>query len=332
MNATSLSTQYEGIINFIFKVLEDDDYHSRKQAMDIYITLHMEKIFEIDLNLTKILKKKITEQPKNFLEILFSFGNHLMTNPGLNFNFKQSLVLIAKSFFEKNMEYINSSETLVIKIYGLILNFFPIEYYNTPTNFLNYKQNFQLLTTNQTQNTTNQISNLNEFRKNNCVSFEIEGLYKTYIKVIYNTSHRKALLKHILKLLNNGQLQLDKIENSIANKKETQLKSISSKDSDRLNSKQINAIIISLIEFSEHNCDLFELMFSNFQEISQTLFAFLISSVNSFRMLMNRVLINFSYFIPSWRTQLLTLILNLTSVSHAEVASLKNVIIFLYNI
>jgi len=129
-------------------------------------------------------------------------------------------------------------------------------------------------------------------------------------------------------VLNNSQLQLDKLENQANSKKETQLKSLSSKDSEKLNAKQINAIIISLIEFSEHNCDLFETMYSNFQEISQTLFAFLISSVKSFRMLMNRVLINFSYFIPSWRTQLLTLILNLTSVSHAEVAALKNTFMY----
>jgi len=198
MNTSSLSTQYEGIVNFIFKVLEDDDYLIRKQAMDIYITLHMDKIFEIDLNLTKILKKKITEQPKNFLEILFSFGNHLMTKHDLNFNFKQSLVLIAKSFFEKNIEYINSSETLVIKIYGLILNFFPIEYHNTPTNFLNYKQNFQLLTSNQTnvQNTTNQITNLNEMRKHNCVSFEI----KVCIKHTLNVFTTQVIEKHYLNI------------------------------------------------------------------------------------------------------------------------------------
>ena len=87
----------------------------------------------------------------------------------------------------------------------------------------------------------------------------------------------------------------------------------------------MNSILFSLIEFSENNYDIFEITFKNFNEISQALIPYFISPVPSFRMLVNRIFINLAYFIPCWRITMITIILNFSSVAHAEVAALKNV-------
>ena len=204
-----------------------------------------------------------------------------------------------------------------------MIGYFPIQFNYIPSNFLNFRQN--LLNLNKDQSKLNATTPLNNHH-------DIEDLYRLYIREIFSTNYRKNLLKYIYKKLNECQNDLDKIENFVSNIKKGISKSKIFKNSkgdkessEKYNEHQINALLICLLEFSENNCDLFEQTFTNFQDLSQILEVYLISSVKSFRMIMSRVLINFTYFIPSWKTHILTLILNLSSVAHAEVASLKNV-------
>ena len=272
------------------------------------------------------MKRKILEPSKNFLEIILCFGNYLNTSKNdISNNLRNCLFKIIQIFVEKNVEFLNSQEKLNISILDILISYFPIQFTSIPTNFLNYR--FNLL-------------NLNKDQSKISVSIpqthhEIEDLYRRYIRQILTTGFRKILLKYIFKKLNESQNDLDNIENFVSNIKKGIVKSNSSKNSkgdknsfEKFTEFQINALLICLLELSENNSDLLELTFGNFQDLSQILEVYLISSVKSFRMIMSRVLINFAYFIPSWRTHILTLILNLSSVAHAEVAALKNVRLF----
>lgn len=325
-NSINFQQQYESIIGFLFKIFEDEDFKIRQISIDIYINCHLEKVFDQQINTAKILKRKILEPSKNFLEIILCFGNYLNTSKNdISNNLRNCLFKIIQIFVEKNVEFLNSQEKLNISILDILISYFPIQFTSIPTNFLNYR--FNLL-------------NLNKDQSKISVSIpqthhEIEDLYRRYIRQILTTGFRKILLKYIFKKLNESQNDLDNIENFVSNIKKGIVKSNSSKNSkgdknsfEKFTEFQINALLICLLELSENNSDLLELTFGNFQDLSQILEVYLISSVKSFRMIMSRVLINFAYFIPSWRTHILTLILNLSSVAHAEVAALKNVRLF----
>lgn len=343
LNSNAVTQHYENIINFLHKSLEDEDPVIRKHAVLTYINLHVDKVFDQEINLSKIVRKKVGEPLKNFIEILLYFGNIITTKSDINLYLKISYIQILKVLFEKNMDFINSSESLIMKIFDLLLTYFQINYVGFYSNFnQNYKQHLQNLSNPQI---VIQINNPSYIQ--NRLNTEIEELYRSYIKIIYHASYRKNLLRHVFKRLNDSQSDLDKIENlsssinnSIVSKDSgtsgdtkttsgTGIKKLKKEERERekYTEYHVNAMLLSLVEFSENNYDIFEISFKSFGDISGNIVNYLISSVKSFRMLINRVLINISYFIPSWRIPILTLILNLSSVAHAEVAALKNVFI-----
>lgn len=322
-NSMNFQQQYESIVGFLLKMFEDDDYKIRQQAIDIYVNTHLEKVFDQQINTSKIIKRKIYEPSKNFLEIILTFGNLMIASKSeISNNLKSCLFKIIQILIEKNVEFINSQEKLSISIFDILIGYFPIQFNSIPTNFLNFRQN--LLSLNKDHNkTTSPPPVINNHH-------DIEDLYKRYIRQIFTTNYRKNILKYIYKRLIECQNDLDKIENFVSNIKKvpkTKTSKGEKESVEKYTEHQINAVLICLLEFSENNCDLFEHTFSNFQDLSQIIEVYLISSVKTFRIIMSRILVNFAYFIPSWRTHILTLILNLSSVAHAEVAALKNVYI-----
>lgn len=339
LNSNSVPQHYENFINFITKNLDDEDSNIRKFAINVYIDLHVNKIFDQNIDLTKIMRKKSGEQLKNFLEVLLYFGNFFTNKTEGQLNLKISYIHILKILFEKYIDTINSSESLITKIYGLLLAYFQINYVGfINNNNINYKQN--LVNINNPTNHSSLALLSPQYSTQNRLNTEIEELYRLYIKLVYHASYRKTLLKQVFKKLTESQSDLDKIENLQINLK-TSVDTLSKKkkkdgpeekEREKFTEFHVNAMLISLIEFSESNYDLFEITYKSFQDISQNLVVYLISSVKSFRMLMNRVLINLAYWIPAWRIPIVTLILNLSSVAHAEVAALKNVHININNL
>lgn len=359
LNANLISQNHEYLIAFLNKNLNEEESVVQKHAIKVFVDLHCDKIFDTAINLTRIIRKKQGEQLKNFIEVILYVGNFIIAKSDVSHNLKISYINILKILFEKNKEFLNSNENLIPKIFDLLYDNFRLNYTGFISNFsLNYKQSLASLFSGNSFNNAVSAGAIAVAQQNlqnssgaeaqkiqSKLNSEIEELYRLFIKLIYHSSLRKNLLKHIFKKIIEAQGELDKMENSSLNfgalnapKKSGDIakehKDKSSKKADKgaveakkekFNEAQVNAIIFSLIEYAENNYDIFEIVFKNFNEISQALLPYLISPVKSFRMLVNRVFINLAYFIPGWRITILTLILNFSSVAHAEVAALKNV-------
>jgi hypothetical protein len=328
LNTNTTVQYYDSIVGLLNKFFEDEDSTIRLLAVRAYVNLHIDKVFDTSITLSKIARKKPGEQLKNFLEVLLYLGNIIQTSQHLNINVKISYIHVLTILLEKNMEYLNSNESLILKVYDFLVIFFQLSYTGFISNMsLNYKNN--LNTMNTSKGVIVPVADMTQLNQNKLI-IEIEKLYRSYIKIIYHASYRKSLLRHIFKRLQESQSDLDNIENNSikgSNVTTTDEKK-SKKEREKYTEFQVNAMLLSLIEFSEHNYDIFEIHYKSFNDISNLLMVYLISSVRSFRMLINRVLINFAYYIPAWRIAIITLVLNLTSVSHAEVAAFKNTFIY----
>jgi hypothetical protein len=95
---------------------------------------------------------------------------------------------------------------------------------------------------------------------------------------------------------------------------------------------QINVLLLSLLEISESNPELFELNYNSFQDISNNISFFLTSGIRSFRIFITKFVCNLSYFLPSYRSSILSLILDLVDVSFNKVSKLKNKILYFSSI
>jgi hypothetical protein len=95
---------------------------------------------------------------------------------------------------------------------------------------------------------------------------------------------------------------------------------------------QINVLLLSLLEISESNPELFELNYNSFQDISNNISFFLTSGIRSFRIFITKFVSNLSYFLPSYRCAILSLIMDLVDVSYNRVSKLKNKILYYTNI
>ncbi len=358
LNQNLINQNHEYIISFLNKNLVEEEPIVQKHAIKIFVNLHCDKIFDTQINLTRIIRKKQAEQLKNFIEVILYVGNFIIAKNDITINLKISYINIVKILLEKNKEFLNANENLIPKIFDLLYDNFRLNYNGFNSNFNLNKHNLSnIFSGNNTNLNINSNSvtvqhqnqqNLEILNAQNKLNFEIEDLYRLFIKLIYHSSLRKNLLKHIFKKINEAQGELDKMENSSLNfgnfknmqkrknestkdnhkEKDKQIKKIDKTETkiEKFNEAQVNSILFSLIEYAENNYDIFEIVFKNFNEISQALLPYLISPVKSFRMLANRIFINLAYFIPGWRITILTLILNFSSVAHAEVAALKNVL------
>ena len=313
LNPQSVEKNYQYIMDIIKDCFNDKDEKIRELSIKTYISLHNDKVFDAVIVKQKIIRKKEGEELKNFLEVLLYVGTLFRYKNELNDRVKLCYLEILRQFFILNKNFINSSESLVTKIYDLLLSDFPLD--------IDIREGLNIVTIQDKS-----ISNLNEKKDfNNIINRSIEKLYRTYIKVIYNISYRKTLLMHLFKRLNESQEYMDVIEN---NNLKNEIPIPQPKKQKIFTLNQVNALLMSLVEFSENNCDLFELSFKNFQDLSHNINVFINTTIRSFRILMTQFLINLAYYLPSWRISILTLVLNMSSVAHAEVVSLRNT--FLY--
>ena len=324
INPTVVEKNYASFIDIIEKCFDDSDEKIKHIAKETYISLHTDKVFDNNIVKNKILRKKEYDQLKNFLEVLLYVGTLFnYSKSEISLNVKLCYVDIMCQFFIMNKDYINSSESLITKIYDLLLTEFPISI-NT-----NEGINRVYICGKERNSSYIQKGNFNSE-----VNKAFEKLYRCYIKSIYNISFRKNLLLHIFKRFEDSQYDMDKIENSALSKTLPTSSSNSSGSSSKQKRDkkytefQVNAMLISLVEFSENNSDIFELIYKSFTELSTSISVYVTSSIRSFRILISRVLANLAYYLPSWRISILTLVLNMSSVAHAEVASLRNAMIY----
>ena len=315
LNPQTIEKNYEYIIEIIKNCFENNNIKIRNLAIKIYISLHTEKVFDVTIVKQKIIRKGQGEQLKNFLEVLLFVGTFFSCKVQVSDKVKMCYLEIIIQLFIMNKEFINSSESLVPKIYDLILTDFPLEINsNEGLNIVNVKK--------EKEETTSKINY--ELNKS------IERLYRTFIRVVYNIQYRKHLLQHLFKRLNESQYYLDKLENSFSGK-EMVSKPEKGKKERKFSIQQVNGLLISLIEFSENNYDIFELTYKSFQDLPQNISVYVTSSIRSFRLLISRVLANLAYFLPSYRISILTLVLNMSSVAHSEIVSLRNTSLFFIN-
>ena len=317
LNPQTIEKNYEYIMEIIKNCFENDDVKIRNLAIKIFISLHTEKVFDVTIVKQKIIRKGPGEQLKNFLEVLLFVGTFFTYKIQVSDRVKICYLEIINQLFIMNKEFINSSESLIPKIYDLILTDFPLEINsNGGLNIVNVKKEKEEITKNKINLELNK---------------SIEKLYRTFIRVVYNISYRKNLLQHLFKRLNESQYYLDKLENSSLIKETQTKQSEKGKKERKFTIQQVNALLISLIEFSENNYDIFELSYKSFQDLPQNISVYVTSSIRSFRILISRFLANLAYFLPSYRISILTLVLNMSSVAHSEVVSLRNTSLYFIN-
>ena len=322
LNPQTVEKNYPSLIDIIVRCFDDEDEKVRNIAMQTYISLHTDKVFDNNIQKNKILRKKDYDMLKNFLEVLLYVGTIFNYSKNeISARTKICYIDIMCELFIQNKDYINSSESLITKIYDLLLTEFPIS--------INTNEGMNLVYVN------GKLKNSSYNSKtpfNLDISKAFEKLYRCYIKVIYNISFRKTLLLHIFKRFVDSQYDMDKIENSALSLNASKANPSSSSQTQKRDKKyteyQVNAMLISLVEFSENNSDIFELIYKSFTELSNNISVYVTSSIRSFRILISKVLANLAYYLPSWRISILTLVLNMSSVAHAEVASLRNTTIY----
>ena len=94
---------------------------------------------------------------------------------------------------------------------------------------------------------------------------------------------------------------------------------------------QINILLLSLLEISESNPEFFELNYNSFQDISNNISFFLTAGIRTFRLFLTKFVCNLSYFLPSYRISILTLILDIVEDSYNKISKLKNQILYFNN-
>ena len=236
-------------------------------------------------------------------------------------------------YIEKNKELLNINENIIDDIYEILLNSYNL---NLSLNSLMVSDGLNIV------NNTNYF-NMKAYEKEDDINHlrEVEDevnqkiilLFRIFIKSIYITSHRMHFLTKLFTKLKEVQTYIDKltednsvtindlsvlIENGIINKVYT--------------IPQINILLLSLVEISENNPELFELNYNSFQDISNNISFFLTSGIRSFRIFVTKFVCSLSYYLPSYRLSITALILNLIGVLYAEIVQLKNTILYFNNV
>lgn len=363
INSSNIKTYYDQIVSMIIKYFNINDREMNQIAIETYLVLHIEKVFEKTIEFSNIKRRKLNEMPSNFLEVLFSFGQSFLFE-GNSLNMKYCMIVIVRRLIEENKENMNISEKFIKQLVKVMINHFQVTYLNSSLMNNDRIMISKLKQGSSSLNVTplyeNEASIENDLSSND-ISYEIEELYRVFVKVIYNSNIRKGLLVEVISFLTQFQGKLDKLENFKLKKDNVDFKlkvdpktgkeikevivekdkekSLSQSQSQQgnensnsnigFNEGKINTLFIILLEYTEHNFDLFEQVYPSFSDISKTLLIYLNSNIKSFRILVNRVLINFSYFIPSYRISILNLLIDFTSISNADVSFLKNTFIFL---
>ena len=350
---------YHKKYNFLMELLEN--YFQIKEdsinnlAIKTFIFLHDKIIFkqetiqeylDIDSNLTdntnKNEKKNKTLVLKsnellNFLQVIQYFSQIDLMKFNLNKTDENSKRILTHlniiiHYIKQNKAIINLNETIIDDLFELLLNCYSLNINLTSLTFIDgldiyYNTNdITLIKSGEEE----QIKNKKILEDE--VNQKIILLFRIFIKSIYITSHRMHFLSELFSKLKEVQTYIDKltedntitindlsvlIENGIINKVYT--------------IPQINILLLSLLEISESNPELFELNYNSFQDISNNISFFLTSGIRSFRIFLTKFVCNLSYFLPSYRTSILSLVLEIVEVSYNHILKFKNTLLFFSN-
>ena len=335
--------------NYIIELLENyyrlSDDSVNDLAVKTFMYLHDKIIFkeetikefiddENKINKTKKVNIKGNEL-LNFIQVIYYFSQIDLLKYFTNKTKENSRKIISHIkiityYIEKNKELININENIIDDIYELLLNCYSLKISINSLMFndgLNSIQNTNVI---QPKKPTKSENELNKIKSiDDDVNQNIILLFRTFIKSIYITSHRMNFLKNLFSKLKEVQTYIDKltedrtvtindlsvlIDNGIINKVYT--------------IPQINILLLSLLEISESNPELFELNFDSFQDISSNISFFLTSGIRSFRIFVSKFVCNLSYYLPSYRLSISALILNLIGILYADLVQMKNFFIY----
>ena len=342
--------------NFLMELLENyfqiKDESINNLAIKTFLFLHEKIIFKeetlqeyLDLtppsSTTENSSNKIDKKRKkidiksnellNFLHVIKYFSQIDLMKYYVNKTQENGMRIISHlniiiHYIQQYKEIINLNESALDDIFELLINSYSLNIYLTSLTFidgLDIYYNTNDLTMVKSAEKEEEIYNKKKLEEH--VINKTILLYRTFIKSIYITSHRKYFLFELFSKLKEVQTYIDKltednkvtmndlsvlIENGIINKVYT--------------IPQINVLLLSLLEISETNSELFELNYNSFQDISNNISFFLTSGIRPFRIFITKFVCNLSYYLPNYRTSILSLILNLVSLSYNRISKLKN--------
>ena len=339
--------------NFIMELIENyfkiNDDKINKLSIKTFIYLHDKIIFKdeslkefIDFegeNTDKNVKKNKKIVIKNyellnFLHVIYYFSQIDLLKFRTNKTFDNSRKMISHlniiiHYIEKNKALININETIIDDIYELLLNSYNLNYnlssllFSDGLDMVNNCNNYSM----KLKDKIDEINYIKQIEDE--VNQKIILLFRTFIKSIYITTHRMHFLTELFSKLKEVQTYIDKltedntvtindlsvlIENGIINKVYT--------------IPQINILLLSLVEISENNPELFELNYNSFQDISNNISFFLTSGIRSFRIFVTNFVSSLSYHLPSYRLSISSLVINLIGVLYNEIIQLKNNILY----
>ena len=340
--------------NFIMELIENyfkiHDDKINQLAINTFIFLHDKIIFKdeslkefIDFEGGKKEKKSKKIELKNyellnFLHVIYYFSQIDLLKYRTNKSFDNSRRMISHlkiiiHYIEKNKELINLNENVIDDIYELLLNSYNLNYslssllFSDGLDIVNNCNHYTM----KTNDKIDEINNMKQIEDE--VNQKIILLFRTFIKSIYITTHRMHFLTELFSKLKEVQTYIDKltedntvtlndlsvlIENGIINKVYT--------------IPQINILLLSLVEISENNPELFELNYNSFQDISNNISFFLTSGIRSFRIFVTNFVSSLSYYLPSYRLSISSLVINVIGALYKEIIKLKNNILYFCDI
>ena len=349
---------YHRKYNFLMELLEN--YFQIKEetinnlAIKIFIYLHDKIIFKeetiqeyLDFDFGSDNNKKEKKNKKiilksnellNFLHVIYYFSQIDLMKYYVNKTYDNGARILSHlniiiHYIKQNKNIINLNEVIIDDIYELLINCYPLNIYLTSLTFidgLDIYYNTNDVTMEKSEEKEEEINIKKKIDEE--VNQKIILLFRVFIKSIYITSHRMHFLSELFSKLKEVQTYIDKltedntitindlsvlIENGIINKVYT--------------IPQINVLLLSLLEISDTNPELFELNYNSFQDISNNISFFLTSGIRSFRIFLTKFVCNLSYNLPSYRLSILSLILNLVDTTYNKIIKVKNSLLFFSN-
>ena len=342
---------YHKKYNFLMELLEL--YFQIKEesinnlAIKNFLFLHDKIIFkeetiqeylDFDENKKGNKNKKMTLKSNellNFLQVIHYFSQIDLMKFYVNKTYENgnrilSHLKIIIHYIKENKHLININEIIIDEIYELLINSYSLNIYLTSLTFidgLDIYANTNDITMVKSAEKEEEINNRKIIEEE--VNQKIISLFRIFIKSIYITSHRMHFLTELFSKLKEVQTYIDKLteDNSIT------INDLSVLIENGIIKKvytipQINVLLLSLLEISETNPELFELNYNSFQDISNNISFFLTSGIRSFRIFITKFVCNLSYFLPSYRHSILSLILDLVETSYKKVSKLNNRILY----
>ena len=342
---------YHKKYNFLMEILENY-FQIREEsinnlAIKTFIFLHDKIIFKEETiqdyldfddnkkekNIEKMILKN--NELNNFIHVIYYFSQIDLMKFYVNKTYDNGTRILTHldiiiHYIKENKQLININELIIDEIYELLINSYSLHIYLTSLTFiegLDIYYNTNDLTMVKSAEKEEEINNRKKIEEE--VNQKIILLFRIFIKSIYIPSHRMHFLSHLFLKLNEVQTYIDKLteDNTVT------IKDLSVLIENGIINKvysipQINVLLLSLLEISETNPELFEQNYNSFQEISNNISFFLTSGIRSFRIFITKFVCNLSYFLPSYRNSIISLVLSLVESSYNRVSKLKNVMLY----